>query len=897
VGSWSYFQDFADTLPADGDYILVVSNNPYDSASTYTFTAYQNTTSSGSLTLGVVTSGTLANPGDQATYTFSGTAGQRLFLNGQGADSDIRVNITSSSGTTVVSNQQLAYDFGPFTLTQAGTYTVTVFGSGRASGKFSFQLSDLSGASPLTFGTPSSLTLADQYAAGTFIFSGTAGQRLYLAASSGSLYDATWALYGPNNQQVGSSYYFQDIAATLPASGTYVLAIEATSNNTSSNTFSFTAYQNTTSSGSLTLGVVTSGTLANPGDQATYTFSGTAGQQFYYHGLSADSGLAAQLLGPYGNSVFSTSAESDSGPFTLRISGSYLLILSGNGRSTGSFRFQLIDQTDQPALQVNTTEADLTLTLSAPATQQVLVGYTTVDGTATVAGGDYRLKRGVVLFASGQATAKIATQAINKVIAQPEQYQVTLSNPLGATIAAGQGTGTITLKPAGIGSISGMVFTDLTGNGVFDTGDSAQADVSVDLLGPTGTVVGSAKSDASGNYAITGISQGTYTVEEVLPPGYVQTLPGSPGTYSVTLSSGESVSGINFGDFKTVALQGHVYLDANADGSQDNGEAGTSSFSVDLLDNTGKQIATMTTDSNGLYSFPAIGPGNYTIAAALPPGYIQTSTPSSFSVTPSSGVDSVGHDFGVLQTGLLTGTVFTDLNGNGAMDPGETGLPGMTVQLKDGTNQVVNSERTDAAGGYSFTVDKPGTYTVTEVLPNGYVASIPSSGSYTKTVSTGQTISNLNFGDFQTVTLGGEVFADADGNGALNGGEGGLQGWAVQLLDGSGQQIRFAATDAQGAFSFSGIGPGTYTVKTAAQTGYISTSPASRTIMTASGQDQTAIDFGEFVPVTLSGEVYLDANGNGSVNGTEAGISGVTVTLVTGGGTTVSTQTTGVGGT
>ena len=47
----------------------------------------------------------------------------------------------------------------------------------------------------------------------------------------------------------------------------------------------------------------------------------------------------------------------------------------------------------------------------------------------------------------------------------------------------------------------------------------------------------------------------------------------------------------------------------------------------------------------------------------------------------------------------------------------------------------------------------------------------------------GQSISGLNFGNFQTVTLSGEVFNDTNGNGAPDTGEPGLSGWTVDLVE------------------------------------------------------------------------------------------------------------------
>ncbi|MFN8498618.1 MAG: SdrD B-like domain-containing protein [Anaerolineae bacterium] len=58
--------------------------------------------------------------------------------------------------------------------------------------------------------------------------------------------------------------------------------------------------------------------------------------------------------------------------------------------------------------------------------------------------------------------------------------------------------------------------------------------------------------------------------------------------------------------------------------------------------------------------------------------------------------------------GNVTGTVFNDLNGNGTQDPGEPGIPGVTVTLKDPSGNPVGTTTTDASGNYSFPNVPPG---------------------------------------------------------------------------------------------------------------------------------------------------------------------------------------------
>ncbi|MCA1683622.1 MAG: hypothetical protein LC708_00605, partial [Actinobacteria bacterium] len=74
----------------------------------------------------------------------------------------------------------------------------------------------------------------------------------------------------------------------------------------------------------------------------------------------------------------------------------------------------------------------------------------------------------------------------------------------------------------------------------------------------------------------------------------------------------------------------------------------------------------------------------------------------------------------VAGTAAIRGRVFDDANGNGAADPGEAGLAGVTVFLDANGNGALDpgetAQVTDAGGGFAFTGLAPGAYTVAEVV-------------------------------------------------------------------------------------------------------------------------------------------------------------------------------------
>src|SRR5262249_15494510 len=70
--------------------------------------------------------------------------------------------------------------------------------------------------------------------------------------------------------------------------------------------------------------------------------------------------------------------------------------------------------------------------------------YSTADIT-TSAGNDYVAAADTLTFAPGQTSRTILVTTVNdNAVEQTETFTVTLSNPSGATITRGQGTGTIT---------------------------------------------------------------------------------------------------------------------------------------------------------------------------------------------------------------------------------------------------------------------------------------------------------------------------------------------------------------------------------------------------------------------------------------------------------------------
>jgi hypothetical protein len=176
-------------------------------------------------------------------------------------------------------------------------------------------------------------------------------------------------------------------------------------------------------------------------------------------------------------------------------------------------------------------------------------------------------------------------------------------------------------------------------------------------------------------YSFTGLTAGDYVVCEVLPSGWVQTLPTSGPTcpdgtygYAFTVTSGFSETSNDFGNFELGEKGGMKFNDLNGDGVKDAGEPGLDSWVINLYDSSVTTVLdTQTTSGGGLYSFTGLAAGDYVVCEVLPSGWVQTLPTSGptcpdgthgYSFTVDSGFTETSNDFGNIVT-TATSTIST----------------------------------------------------------------------------------------------------------------------------------------------------------------------------------------------------------------------------------------------
>jgi hypothetical protein len=210
----------------------------------------------------------------------------------------------------------------------------------------------------------------------------------------------------------------------------------------------------------------------------------------------------------------------------------------------------------------------------------------------------------------------------------------------------------------------------------------------------------------------------------------------------------------------------------------------------------------------------------------------------------------------------LSGTVFNDLNGdgssNGSTDPG---LGGWTVDLLDGGGAIIASATTPANGSYSFPNVGQGSFTVQEEPQAGWIQTFPAPpGTYSLTTVSGQDVTGLDFGNFELVSVSGNIYNDLNGNGSQDGGEPGLGGWTAELRDNLNNLIATLNTDPNGNFTLPNLGPGSYILDEVVQAGWTQTQPVSPnfyTFTTTSGVNVVGGVFGNQTSVPEPGGIGL----------------------------------------
>lgn len=570
----------------------------------------------------------------------------------------------------------------------------------------------------------------------------------------------------------------------------------------------------------------------------------------------------------------------------------------------------------------------------------------------------------------------------------PGNYEVTKLNPAGKDSLADRDGGnpdnigvTLTLgelevdrdfELVGRGAIGDDVWIDVDQDGVRDAGEPGIPSVTVRLYrdtdgtpGPSGgdTLIATTTTDADGQYLFTDIPAGVNYYVDVdsadpnFPSGLVLTNGRTDPTPMFNLTGGQTYLDADVGYTSppaTAVIGDFVWSDADGDGIQDPGEPGIAGVGLALkgagpdgILGTGDDttVATTTTDGAGHYLFTGVAAGEYRVDVTSPPAGTLTVGPQSRTdpTTPilvAPGDVYLNADFGYQNPALYTisDVVWLDADGDAVKDVGESGVPGVTVNLvsagADNTfgtadDVVVATAITGSNGGVVFTGVPNGTYRVVpedvyDVLDDYSPTTAPALAGYQPVTVAGANVAGTNFGYNAPVSIGDTVFSDADGDGVQDAGESGIPNVQVKIWRDTNNDdvfdstvdllITTVTTDGSGQYLVAGLPIGTYFASVdngqAALSGYTPTTTDQELGGNAAGtqieadlpNDGTsflAADFGyqKASNPNVSGSVWHDLDRDGKDDGAgEPPIPLVTVALLDTSGNVVATTTTDANG-
>ena len=673
-------------------------------------------------------------------------------------------------------------------------------------------------------------------------------------------------------------------------------------------------------------------------------------------------GITVKLLGEAGATVATTTTKADgtysfaklpAGKYTVKVEPSDLL--------------KKLEQTEDPDGTKDNTSGVVQVSHDNPSVKNVNFGYATnytikgtiyrdADRSETLEDGE-KLYQGVtvdLLDASGNVVATTTTDAhgayaFTNLEEGTYKVRVRKEGPIADLVQTEDPDGTkdntsgdITLElndpikeNVNFGyisdnSISGTIYRDDNRSNSHNGGEAGYPAQTVQLLDKDGQVIATTTTDANGNYSFDNLPDGTYSVK-VVKDGALTDLEQTEDPDGTKDSASEPIvlnednptkKNVNFGYVPDYFIKGTIYRDGNRSGALDAGEKLYEGVTVNLVDADGTVVATTTTDADGSYSFDKLPAGAYSVTVVQDgpiAGLEQTGDPDDTKDNASEPItlnnvnpSTTDVNFGYIADNSLSGTVYRDDSRNGDQDGTEPGYSGVTVQLLDASGNVVATTTTDANGTYSFSKLPDGTYSV-KVVKDGELADTEQTedpdatkDNASEPVTLGEdnpTKDHIDFGYVPDYSIHGLVYRDGDRNETHGATEKGYANQTVELRDKDSKVVATTTTDANGAYSFSKLPAGDYTVKVVkdgALTDLDQTEDPDSTKDSASGvislsndhRTRTDVNFGYIANNSINGTIYRDGDRDGRKGDTEGRYSGVTVQLLDASGNVVATTTT-----
>ncbi len=246
-------------------------------------------------------------------------------------------------------------------------------------------------------------------------------------------------------------------------------------------------------------------------------------------------------------------------------------------------------------------------------------------------------------------------------------------------------------------------------------------------------------------------------------------------------------------------------------------------------------------------AYDCLQPGDYTIIQdPQPDGYLdgkeamdglvdENSIGTDIIFITLNDTDLVNNNFGELMQTQISGHVWHDANNDGFYDTSsEAPIPGTLITLDGPTGSMQTT--TDDTGYYAFTNLDPGTYTLRETQPDGYLDGMDVAGTLGGNVVNdpaedqiqdimlmgGDNSENNDFGEILPSSIAGHVWHDANDDGVFDAGESPIGNVTITLtgFDDQGPVDMTMQTNGSGEYKFENLRPGTYAINETQPAGY-----------------------------------------------------------------------------
>ncbi|MFH1880626.1 MAG: SdrD B-like domain-containing protein [Bacillota bacterium] len=399
------------------------------------------------------------------------------------------------------------------------------------------------------------------------------------------------------------------------------------------------------------------------------------------------------------------------------------------------------------------------------------------------------------------------------------------------------------------------------------------------------------------------------------------------------------------------SFSGRVWNDINNDGLMDETEPGVGGVALALRRADTGETITVVSDEAGAFIFSSLFDGSYRFSVDVPRSMLFAryrkeggdlrsvltgeENDATRTYVISGGETLRNMNVGLVDSAILKGMAFLDLNYNGNYDEGEPPYSGVVVEvIRNASERSLGRVYTGADGLFSIDSVRSGNYRLRAILPDdgSTFTCVPATpgvfpnlfaarpGRRENSIPSIDTENGMVYEYYVGVAVGGTiagtVFSDEDYSGILERSDRRLTGVTVDLVGLSGALISETKTTAKGEYLFTGVMPGEYALRFIRKPEYAFTKyrpqepggndarlsqtgewGETEAFSFSMGETKTDLNAGLVQSATLGGVFFYDENDNGLMDANEGGFTDGQVRLLSSDGEIDITQAVNADGT